>query len=462
LNPPERAAVLLPQETIRSKREGAALSRAQIEDFVAGLVDARWSDSQAAALAMAIVLRGMDRTETVALTEAMTHSGQVIDWRDAAWGGFGGPVLDKHSTGGVGDKVSLILAPLVAACAADVGGIVPMISGRGLGHTGGTLDKLEALPGYAVAPPRERLVSTLRTAGCAIVGASNTLAPADRRLYAIRDLTATVESVALITASILSKKRAAGLTALVLDVKCGRGAFAADASAAEALARSLVETARGAGLPASAVLSDMDAVLGRSAGNALEVAEALAVLTGAEAVARDRALQRLRRLCLALTTELLVLGGVVADVAAAEARAEHALASGAAAERFARMVAGLGGPADVLADASLPKAPLQRPVPAPRAGCVGAIDVRALGLVVVGLGGGRVRPGDRVDPRVGLAAVRLPGEPVETGQPLAWVHAADTRAAEAACAALAAAMPVVDGPAPDAASGPPLIRGVLR
>jgi thymidine phosphorylase len=458
-------ALLLPQETIRIKREGAALSPAQIEDFVAGLVDARWSDSQAAALAMAIVLRGMDRAETVALTEAMTHSGQVIDWRDPGWGGFGGPVLDKHSTGGVGDKVSLILAPLVAACAADAGGIVPVISGRGLGHTGGTLDKLEALPGYEVAPSRERLVRTLRSAGCAIVGASEVLAPADRRLYAIRDLAAKVENVALITASILSKKRAAGLSALVLDVKCGRGAFAADAPAAEALARSLVETARGAGLPASALLTDMDAVLGRSAGNALEVHEALEVLTAGAEASTDPALHRLRDLSLRLSAELLVLGGVCTDIDAAHRRAAEALASGAAAERFARMVAALGGPVDVLDARHLPTAPVQRPVPAARAGWVGAIDVRSLGLAVVALGGGRTRPQDRVDPRVGLAGVRLPGEPIEAGAPLAWVHAADEAAADRACAAVAAAMPLLeDAPtAPfDPASPERLIRGCVR
>ena len=255
---------MLPAEAIALKRDGGKLSAAQITHFVDGLASGGWSDAQAGAMAMAIVLRGMDHAETVQLTRAMTHSGDVLDWRDAA---LDGPVLDKHSTGGVGDKVSLMLAPIVAAC----GGVVPMISGRGLGHTGGTLDKLESLPGYNVNPPPELLLKTLREAGCAIVGASASLAPADRRLYAIRDVTATVESLPLITASILSKKLAAGLQGLVLDVKCGSGAFMTTIAQAQALAHSLVTVARGAGLPAQALITDMNQVLGRTAGNALEV-----------------------------------------------------------------------------------------------------------------------------------------------------------------------------------------------
>ncbi|WP_043817761.1 thymidine phosphorylase, partial [Rubrivivax gelatinosus] len=253
---------MLAAEIIAAKRDGHTLAEAQIRAFVAGLAapegEARWSDAQVAALAMAVLLRGMDRAETVALTQAMTDSGERL-----RWAGFGRPVLDKHSTGGLGDKTSLLLAPIVAAC----GGLVPMISGRGLGHTGGTLDKLEALPGYGVDPSPERLHTVLRTAGCAIVGASARLAPADRRLYAIRDVTATVESLPLITASILSKKLAAGLDALVLDVKLGSGAFMRDAAAAQALATSLVDTARGAGLAAAALVTDMNQVLGRTAGN---------------------------------------------------------------------------------------------------------------------------------------------------------------------------------------------------
>ena len=425
----------LAQEVIAAKRDGRALSREQIQAFVDGLAHDTWNDAQAAAMAMAILLRGMDRSETVALTEAMTRSGEVLDWSHAS---LPGPVLDKHSTGGVGDKVSLLLAPIVAAC----GGIVPMISGRALSHTGGTLDKLEALPGYDVNPTSERLMAVLRGAGCAIVGASKQLAPADRRLYAIRDVTATVESLPLITASILSKKRAAGLQALVLDVKVGSGAFMSDIGPARALAESLVGVARGAGLPAGALITDMNQVLGTTAGNALEVRESIDALTGA---ARD---DRLIAVTLALSAQLLQLGGLFASLDAAHAAAVKALTGGAAAERFARMVAALGGPADVLRDAQLPTAPVTRPVPAPRAGHVVAIDVRAIGIAVVELGGGRRRHGDAVDPRVGLAGIVGLGAPVEAGQPLAWVHAADDDAAAAAQRSVIAAVQIADAPAP--------------
>ncbi len=447
---------LLPQETIRCKRDGGALSTAQVQDFAQGLVTGAWGDSQVAALAMAVVLRGMATAETVALTEAMTHSGQVLDWRSAALGGFTGPVLDKHSTGGVGDKVSLLLAPVVAAAGRSAGVIVPMVSGRGLGHTGGTLDKLEALPGYDCQPGTAALVAALKAAGCAIVGAGDTLAPADRRLYAIRDLTATVDSVPLITASILSKKRAAGLQALVLDVKVGSGAFMPTLERAHALATSLVHTARGAGLPAVALLTDMGRVLGRTAGNALEVQETLTLLRGDEG--NDAELQRLRALSLLQAAELLHLGGVFGSVEAAGMAAEHALRSGAAAEHFARMVAALGGPADVLRAPRLPSAPVQRAVPAPQGGVVGAIDVRALGLAVVALGGGRSRPGQVVDARVGLSHVCSPGETVVAGAVLAWVHAASEDAADEALRAVLTAMPV--GPAGSAvATTVPLVLG---
>jgi len=423
----------LPVRVIAAKRDGGTLSTAQIEGFVRGLVHAEgaggWADSQVAALAMAIVLRGMDETETVALTRAMTHSGEVLHWAAA---NLHGPILDKHSTGGVGDKLSLMLAPIVAAC----GGVVPMISGRGLGHTGGTLDKLEALPGYGVNPSRELLLATLRSTGCAIVSAGPTLAPADRRLYAIRDITATVDSVPLITASILSKKLAAGLQGLVLDVKVGSGAVMQHLPAARSLAQSLVQVARGAGLPARALITDMNEVLGRSAGNALEVAEALRYLRGDEREPRQHALT------LALAGHLLQLGGLAETPEAGAAMATQVLDSGTAAERFAQMVAALGGPRDVLADAQLPVAPVCVPVPAPHAGYVDMIDVRALGWAVVALGGGRVRPGDAVDPRVGLAQVAARGACVQAGEPLAFVHAADEAGAEAAVAAVLAAVQI--------------------
>ena len=421
----------LAQDIIRTQRDGGTLTPEMIGTFVDGLVSGVWSDSQAAALAMAIVWRGLGTAQTVALTQAMLHSGQVLDWSDAH---LHGPILDKHSTGGVGDKVSLLLAPMVAAC----GGVVPMISGRGLGHTGGTLDKLEALPGYGIEPPRAQLLACLQTAGCAIVGASADLAPADRRLYSIRDTTATVESVALITASILSKKLAAGLQGLVLDVKVGSGAFAAQPAQATELAQSLVQVARGAGLPAVALVTDMNQVLGRTAGNALEVQEAIDCLTGKNPE------PRLVELTLQLSAHLLHLGGLADTLVLARAQAQHALTSGAAAERFARMVAALGGPRDVLQNAQLPQAPLQRGVPATRTGFVSAIDVRALGQAVVALGGGRQRTGERIDPRVGLSAVLALGAPVQAGDALALVHATDEDHASAAVRAVLAAFTLSD------------------
>ncbi|HZF81348.1 MAG TPA: thymidine phosphorylase [Rubrivivax sp.] len=427
---------MLPAEVIAIKRDGGKLSAPQIAHFVDGLVSGDWSDAQAAALAMAVVLRGMDREETVQLTQAMKRSGDVLDWREA---GLAGPILDKHSTGGVGDKVSLMLAPIVAAC----GGVVPMISGRGLGHTGGTLDKLEALPGYDVNPSRERLLQTLREAGCAIVGASATLAPADRRLYAIRDVTATVESLPLITASILSKKLAAGLQGLVLDVKCGSGAFMPTLAQAESLAGSLVSVARSAGLAAAALITDMNQVLGVSAGNALEVQEAIAYLTGRQREAR------LHAVTTALAAQMLRLGGLASSDAEAHAAVQRALDSGAAAESFARMVALLGGQADVLRKPQLPAAPVQSEVKADRAGVLAGCDVRALGLAVVALGGGRRRPGDKVDPSVGLSELRPLGSRVSAGDVIAVVHAASRDQAAQACIAVSQGMAIADQQADD-------------
>ena len=422
---------MLPAEIIRAKRDHQALTEPQIQAFVQGLVDGSWSEGQVAALAMAVLLNGMGRAECVALTRAMTHSGQVLDWRAA---GQHGPVLDKHSTGGVGDKVSLLLAPIVAAC----GGVVPMVSGRGLGHTGGTLDKLQALPGYNILPSRDLMRRVLGDAGCAIVGASADLAPADRRLYAIRDVTATVESIPLITASILSKKLAAGLQGLVMDVKLGNGAFMANLDDARTLARSLVDVASAAGLPCHALITDMNQVLGRSAGNALEVTESVAFLTGAE---RE---PRLLALTLALAADMLALGGLAPSLAAAHALAEAALTSGRAAEHFARMVAGLGGPGDVLADARLPTAPVQIDLPAPRDGVLAAMHTRALGLAVVALGGGRQRASDGVDARVGFSHCQPLGALLRAGDPLLRVHAATLADAQAAGQAALAAFTFAD------------------
>jgi thymidine phosphorylase len=436
-------------ELIRKKRDGGELTAEEIEFLVAGITDGSMSDAQVGALAMAILLQGMTADERIALTGAKTRSGDVLDWSDAD---LPGPVLDKHSTGGVGDKVSLLLAPIVAAC----GGAVPMISGRGLGHTGGTLDKLESIPGYDTAPDPAAFRRAVQRAGCAIVGQTAELAPADRRLYAIRDATGTVESIHLIVASILSKKLAAGLDALVMDVKVGSGAFMPTIEGARELAQAIVEVAQGNGLPTSALLTDMDRVLGRTAGNAVEVLESIEALTG------ENLDDRLREVTLALSAELLVLGGVEGDQDAARAAAARALDSGAAAERFAAMVAELGGPGDLLEAPTrhLPTAAVTVAVEPASPGMVSSVDVRAVGLAVVGLGGGRVRESDPVDHSVGLTEVAAPGERVGPGErPLAVVHAADADAAERCAGALRDAYVVGEAAREEA---PPPVLEVLR
>ncbi len=424
---------MLIAELIRRKRDGGELTAEEIEFLVKGITDGSVSDAQVGALAMAILLRGMTADERIALTGAKTRSGDVLDWSDAD---LPGPALDKHSTGGVGDKVSLLLAPIVAAC----GGAVPMISGRGLGHTGGTLDKLESIPGYDTAPDPAAFRRAVQRAGCAIVGQTAELAPADRRLYAIRDATGTVESVHLIVASILSKKLAAGLDALVMDVKVGSGAFMPTMEGARELAEAIVEVAQGNGLPTSALITDMDRVLGRTAGNAVEVLESVSGLT--DPASLD---PRLREVTLALSAELLVLGGVEGGGDAAE----RALDSGAAAERFAAMVAELGGPIDFLEAPArhLRTAAVTAEVLPASPGFVSRVDVRAVGLAVVALGGGRTRETDPVDHAVGLTDVAAPGEAVGPGErPLAVVHAADADAADRAADAIRAAYTIGDPP----------------
>jgi thymidine phosphorylase len=423
---------LLPQEIIRRKRDGAVLADAEIEAMVRGAVDASVTDAQIAAFAMAVFFRGMTMPERVAFTRAMARSGRVLDWSAA---NLPGPVLDKHSTGGIGDKTSLILAPIVAAC----GGFVPMISGRGLGHTGGTLDKMDSIPGYVTQPETELLDRVVRSAGCAVVGATRDIAPADRRIYAIRDTTGTVESIDLITASILSKKMAAGLGGLVMDVKFGTGAFMSDIGDARALARSIVDVANGGGLPTVALLTDMNQPLGRAAGNAVEVREAIDLLTGGP---KD---ERLWEVTARLTAELLVIGGLAGDAEAGRIKVEHALASGAAAERFARMVRDLGGPADILEKDHLPAAPVVRPIMAEQTGVLAGVDARAIGVAIVALGGGRTRPEDGVDHAVGLTEIAAIGEAVgPKGRPLALLHARDEASAAAAEAAIRAAVTVAD------------------
>lgn len=419
-----------PRPVIAAIRDGRGLDGPGAALMAQGLADGSVSDAQAGAFAMAVLTRGIGVPGRVALTRAMRDSGHVLHWD------LPGPVVDKHSTGGIGDTVSLVLAPLLAAR----GMFVPMISGRGLGHTGGTLDKLEAIPGYRCDQPEDDFRRIVRTTGCAIVAASGDFAPADRRLYAIRDESATVESIDLITASILSKKLAAGLQALVLDVKAGSGAFLRKAESSHRLAQALVETANGAGCPTAALITDMDQPLARSAGNGLEVAEAIRVLRGEAGALRD--------LTLALASEVLALVGQGDEGLAG------LLDSGAAAEAFGRMVAAQGGPSDLVdrPDAHLAAAPVTRPVPAPE-GRVSQIDVTALGHAVVALGGGRVRAGEAIDPRVGLSMLAKLGEPVGPGRPLALVHAADDTAAEVAVAAVAAAYSLGEGAAPG-----PLVR----
>ncbi|WP_210485286.1 thymidine phosphorylase [Microvirga antarctica] len=423
----------LPQEIIRWKRDGGELSAEQIESFIEGLTTGRVSEGQAAAFAMAIFFRHMSVPERVALTRAMVHSGDVLTWD------LPGPVLDKHSTGGVGDTVSLALAPAVAAC----GGFVPMISGRGLGHTGGTLDKLDAIPGYISQPDIDTFRRVTREVGCAIIGQTADLAPADKRLYAIRDVTGTVESIDLITASILSKKLAAGLDGLVMDVKFGSGAFMSSAGEARKLAESLVLVANAAGLPTSALLTNMDEPLASHAGNAVEVAYAADYLSGRH---RD---ERFHRLTVELGAEMLVLGKLAATRDEARTSVETAIESGRAADIFQRMVAALGGPHDLLDRPHhyLSRAPIVRAVHPERAGTVQAIGTRDAGVAVIALGGGRTRPEDAIDHAVGLTDLAGIGEQVDGERPLGFVHAQTEDDADAAARALLAAYTIGEGPA---------------
>jgi len=406
--------VFFPQEIIRRKRDGETLTVDEIQFMVEGLTDRDLSEGQAAAFAMAVFFQGMSMDECVALTLAMRDSGSVVDWSGVD---LPGPALDKHSTGGVGDKVSLILGPVIAAC----GGVVPMISGRGLGHTGGTLDKLDSIPGYNTQPDLRMFKHIVAKAGCAIIGQTADLAPADGRLYAIRDVTATVESIPLITASILSKKLAAGLDGLVMDIKTGNGAFAAEPEMARDLAQSITSVANGAGLPCTALTTDMDQVLGTTAGNALEIRETVDHLTGRF---RD---PRLHDVTMALCAELLVIGKLATDIDAGRAMAEEALSSGRAADRFARMCAGLGGPGDIIEAPGkhLPAAAVQKPVTPVAPGIVTGMDTRRLGLAVMELGGGRRRADDTIDYSVGLSDMVGIGASVGTDNPLCVIHAAN-------------------------------------
>jgi thymidine phosphorylase len=409
------------QELIQKKRDGLALADREIQAFVAGITSGAVSDAQIAAMAMATWFQDMNLREKTVLTLAMRDSGHILQWDD-----LGGPVLDKHSTGGVGDLVSLILGPLMAAC----GAYVPMISGRGLGHTGGTLDKLESIPGFATSLGVSQFQSLVRATGIAIVGQTDELAPADRRFYAVRDVTATVASVPLIVASILCKKLAEGLDGLVMDVKVGTGAFMRETGEAQNLARTLTQVSMEAGLPCSSLITDMNLPLAWSAGNALEVREAIEYLSGR---ARHPRLDETVR---ALGIEMILLGGLAENIPCAKKMISDRLDSGQAAEYFARMVAGQGGPADLLEqpDRYLKQAEICRPVFPQAEGYVSAMDTRSLGIAVVELGGGRNSVEDRINPSVGLGGLCMAAQKVDAHTPLATIHAAneaDWRRAEA-------------------------------
>jgi pyrimidine-nucleoside phosphorylase len=429
------------KELIRKKRDGAVLEPGEIEAWIRGIAERSVPDYQSAALLMAIVWRGMEPAETETLTRAMLHSGRVL-----AWEGLGRPTVDKHSTGGVGDKISIALAPWVAAC----GAAVPMISGRGLGHTGGTLDKLEAIPGFRTHIPPAEFRKLLERVGVVMTGQTRDLAPADKTLYALRDATATVESRPLIVASILSKKLASGTSGVVFDVKCGGGAFMRTREAARDLAHDLVHTARAMGTRAEAVLTAMDQPLGLSVGNSLETAEAFAVLRG-------EGPPDVAQLTLLLARRMLVLCGVAREPHEAEARLKLAMESGRAAERAQAMVQAQGGDPRVVDEpARLPRAGAEVPVPAPRSGFVTGVDARALGDLLVSMGGGRQRMEDEIDPTVGIRILRKTGEPVKEGEPLAVLEL--RRGAEAPIPRALRAFSIGEDPA---AAGPLVLEEVV-
>ena len=427
------------RQIIAGVRDGLGLPGPAATWFAGGLASGEVTDAQAGAFAMAVFLKGLSSEERVGWTLAMRDSGRVLSWD------MPGPIVDKHSTGGIGDCTSLLLAPALAAC----GAYVPMISGRSLGHTGGTLDKLEAIPGYRVDQTIGDLTRILREVGCAIVGANADIAPADRRLYGVRDVTGTVESIDLITASILSKKLSAGLEALVLDVKTGSGAFMKTLDQARAMARALVDTANGAGCRTTALITDMSQPLAAAAGNALEVIEVMETLTG-QAIS-----QPLWDATVALGGEALVLAGLAEDALEGEDQITEALDSGRAAEIFGRMIAELGGPPDFVDHYPdrLPAAPVVREVRASEAGFIAAIDGESLGHAVVHLGGGRLKGGDRINPAVGLSDLAPIGEPMGKGEAFALVHAASESDADRAVAEVQAAYRI----APEAPEEPDLI-----
>ena len=404
--------IFLPQELIRKKRDGVSLSDTEIGFMVQGITDGSLTDAQLGAFAMAIFKCGMTMDERVNLTRHMMNSGETLSWDKF---NLDGPVVDKHSTGGVGDKISLMLAPIVASC----GGYVPMISGRGLGHTGGTLDKLESIPGYDGAPNNSVFQSLVKTVGCAIIGQTSNLAPADQRFYATRDVTATVESIDLITASILSKKLASGLDALVMDIKTGNGAFAANYKMAQELAQSIANVSSNSGVPTSCLITDMDQVLGRSVGNAIEVIECIDFLKEPH-----NADQRLLELTLELSAYMLQLSGLEPDLDSARSKSKISLESGKVASIFGKMISELGGPTDIIENPEkhLKPMPLICPIESKSSGYISGVDAREIGVSMIYLKAGRTKSSDPIDHGVGLSEIAGKGEWVSKGEPLALAH----------------------------------------
>ena len=401
---------MLPQEIIRKKRNKQTLSQDEIKEFIQGVTNGSIMDSQTAAMTMAILLNGMDSEETTALTLAMRDSGDTLNWQDIS-----APIVDKHSSGGVGDKVSLMLAPMLAAC----GAYVPMISGRGLGHTGGTLDKFDSIPGYQTIPSNELFRKTVKQVGCAIIGQTGNLAPADKKIYAIRDICATVESIELITASILSKKLAAGLQYLVMDLKCGNGAFMSNLEDARHLAKSIVRVANLAGTKTTALLTDMNQVLGLNVGNALEMQEAVDFLKCKNQESR------LYKITIELCSELLINTKLAASSDEAKQKLQNSLTSGKALEIFARMVTMLGGPADFCdkPEQYLAHTAIIKPIFASQSGYVSAMNTRNIGLGLIELKGGRTRSDQKLDYATGFSNFCQIGDKIETDTPLCFVHA---------------------------------------
>jgi len=398
----------LPQQFLAQIRDGISPPATDIQTFVAGITTGATSKAQIGAFVMAVYLNGLEKDDIVTLTKAVRDSGDVMKWD------LDGPVLDKHSTGGVGDNVSLLLGPVIAAC----GGYVPMISGQGLGHTGGTLDKFNAIPGYNVNADNVLFRNTVKDIGCAIIGQTHTLAPADKTMYAIRSATASVGSLPLITASILSKKLAEGLDGLVLDIKCGSGAFMNNFGDAKALAKSLIAVANGAGVKTSGLITDMNEPLASAAGNAVEVRNVINHFFGT----RDA---RLHEVTIALCADILVSGGLALNISEARTKVEAVFDNGKAADVFARMVTALGGPSDLMQnpDKYLETAPIITDIKADRCGVISAIDTRAVGMAVIVLGGGRKLPDDKIDYAVGFDQIAPIGRKIEKGDVLARIHA---------------------------------------